>query len=249
MPSIEPKDGIGSWKLWEQICCRFVVRSSSCARLINKQIGSSDAPVISSLDELAADLAELADIMAPKGFRIAYENWCWATHAPDWKDVWAIVKKANRPNLGLCLDAFQSAGGEWADPRTESGLIEDAPKEDIEKRWHQSCQDLANTIPADKVFFLQISDAYKMSPPIPDKADESGLRTRGQRSHDYRPLPYDGEYLPVVDFAKAILGTGFRGWFSTEVFDGKDPAKYDDMGPHAKKAMKCLQRLLDEASA
>lgn len=66
--------------------------------------------------DMAADLAELADEMAPKGFRIVYENWSWATHTQTWKDVWEIVWKADRPNLGLCLDTFQSAGGEWGRP-------------------------------------------------------------------------------------------------------------------------------------
>ncbi|KAL0571000.1 hypothetical protein V5O48_010958, partial [Marasmius crinis-equi] len=42
------------------------------------QIGSTDsdpAGITSSFDDMAADLRELADLIAPKGFRIAYENW------------------------------------------------------------------------------------------------------------------------------------------------------------------------------
>ncbi|KAK4943591.1 hypothetical protein LTR10_016886 [Elasticomyces elasticus] len=215
------------------------------------QIGSSDAEGISSsFDYLASDLAELADIFAEKGFRIAYENWCWATHAPTWKDVWEIVKKADRPNLGLCLDTFQSAGGEWGSPMTKSGLIEDVDKSELDKRWKASCEELAKTVPAEKIFFLQISDAYKMDPPLEDKPDESGLRPRGQWSHDYRPVPYNGGYLPVEDFTKAVLATGFRGWLSMEVFDGKAPEKYgDDMTPYAKGAFVSLQKLLNEAGA
>jgi hypothetical protein len=51
------------------------------------QVGSSDSPnITSSTTELAHDLAELADLLAPSGFRIAYENWCWATHAPNMED-------------------------------------------------------------------------------------------------------------------------------------------------------------------
>ncbi|KIV79876.1 hypothetical protein PV11_07417 [Exophiala sideris] len=213
------------------------------------QIGSSDAEGISSsFDYLASDLAELADIFAEKGFRIAYENWCWATHAPTWKDVWEIVKKADRPNLGLCLDTFQSAGGEWGSPMTKSGLIEDVDKSELDKSWKASCEELSKTVPAEKIFFLQISDAYKMDPPLEDKADESGLRPRGQWSHDYRPVPYNGGYLPVEDFTKAVLATGFRGWLSMEVFDGKAPEKYgDDMTPYAKGAFVSLQKLLNEA--
>ena len=186
-------------------------------------------------------------MMAPRNFRIAYENWCWATHAPDWKHVWEIVKKADRPNIGLCLDTFQSAGGEWADPTTKSGLVGDGDEASVCQRWQESCKELAKTVPADKIFLLQISDAYKMDPPIPDKEDDSGTRPRGQWSHDHRPLPYDGGYLPVEDFTEAVLATGFRGWFSMEVFDGRGPEKYQEMEPFARKAMQSLQTLLDKS--
>ncbi|KAI0425890.1 3-dehydroshikimate dehydratase [Xylaria sp. FL1042] len=216
------------------------------------QVGSSDAEGISGdFDELAADLAELADLCAQKGLRVAYENWCWATRAPGWRDVWDIVRRANRPNLGLCLDTFQSAGGEWGDPRTETGLLggcsdddDDDDKDGLEGRWRESLRDLAATVPAEKIFLLQISDAYRMDPPLEDRPDENGLRPRGRWSHDYRPLPYDGGYLPVKDFLDAVLGTGFRGWLSVEVFDGRGKDKYDDMGEYSKKAMASLQKLL-----
>lgn len=192
----------------------------------------------------------LADIMATKNYRIAYENWCWATRAPDWKDVWRIVEKANKPNLGLCLDTFQSAGGEWADPTTKSGLREDKSRESVEADWKASCEELSRTIPPEKIFLLQVSDAYKMDPPLENKNDKDGLRPRGQWSHDYRPLPYDGGYLPVVDFAEAVLKTGFRGWFSIEVFDGQGPKKYpDDMNPFAQQAMDSVNKMLQEAGS
>ncbi|KEF56435.1 uncharacterized protein A1O9_08016 [Exophiala aquamarina CBS 119918] len=210
------------------------------------QVGSSDSEGISAnFDQLAADLAELADMLSEKGFKIAYENWCWATHAPTWKDVWQIVQKANRPNLGLCLDTFQSAGGEWGSPVTESGLNGDGKRAELDHRWKRSCKLLSETVPPEKIFFLQISDAYRMDPPSQDKPDDSGLRSRGQWSHDYRPMPYDGGYLPIEDFTRAVLQTGFRGWFSIEVFDGKGPQKYgDDMGPYAGRTLESLRKLL-----
>lgn len=216
------------------------------------QVGSSDSPdITSSASQLADDLAELADLLAARGYRIAYENWCWATHAPTWKDVWTIVKMADRPNIGLCLDTFQSAGGEWGDPTTESGRIETAniPENDLTMSYRISLRELAKTVPPEKIFFLQISDAYRVSPPLNAQPDESGLRPRGQWSHDYRPLPYDGGYLPIVEFVQAVLATGFRGWFSIEVFDGKFEEKYgDDMASFAKQAADAHRRLLDEAS-
>lgn len=214
------------------------------------QVGSSDAEGISSSGpQLAADLAELADMLAEKGFRLAYENWCWATHAPSWKDVWTIVKEANRPNIGLCLDTFQTAGGEWGDPTTSSGLVESGgvSKEDVDISYDISLQELARTVPAEKIYILQISDAYRVSPPLKHKKDESGLRPRGRWSHDYRPLPYDGGYLPIAHFAEAVLATGFRGWFSVEVFDGQYEKKYgEDLHRFARTAREGCVKLLEE---
>ncbi|KAL8921478.1 MAG: hypothetical protein Q9172_003983 [Xanthocarpia lactea] len=217
------------------------------------QIGSTDSPhALSSLDYLASDLRELCDLLSPHRFRLAYENWCWATHAPDWKDVWEIVQKVDRPNIGLCLDTFQTAGGEWADPTTASGLIErEGGKEYLDKQFKTSLQILAKTIPKDKIYILQISDAYKPPKPLDAKQDEQGLRPRGRWSSCLRPVPFDGGYLPVTEVAKAVLETGFRGWFSMEVFDGGpdgEDMEWKEMGTYAKKAMQAHKRLLEEAA-
>lgn len=222
------------------------------------QVGSTDTPshkITSDRTKLAADLAELADILAQDGLRIAYENWCWATHAPTWKDVWEIVQLADRPNVGLCLDTFQSAGGEWADPTTASGRLEGGVSlRARETAWKGSLRELARSVPAEKVFFLQISDAYLVSPPLaphPEPDDDSGLRPRGRWSHDYRPLPYDGGYMgkQCAEFARAVLETGFRGWFSVEVFDGEWEKKYGDgLMRFAETARDNTRKLVEEAA-
>lgn len=225
------------------------------------QVGSTDTPshkITSDKKTLAADLAELADLLKAHNpsYRIGYENWCWATHAPTWRDVWEIVQLADRPNIGLCLDTFQSAGGEWGDPTTASGLIESpsaSSSEQLDKSWRASVRELTKTIPADKIFFFQISDAYRMDPPLaphPEPNDDSGQRPRGRWSHDYRPLPYDGGYLPIADFTRAVLETGFRGWFSVEVFDGQFEKKYgDNLGKFADTARESTRKLINEAAA
>ncbi|WQF76532.1 Putative xylose isomerase-like, TIM barrel domain, xylose isomerase-like superfamily [Colletotrichum destructivum] len=214
------------------------------------QVGSSDSPGISSsFADLAADLAELADLLATRGFRIAYENWCWATHAPSWKDVWDIVRLADRPNLGLCLDTFQSAGGEFGDPTTASGRIEAGGlvEEELRSSYESSLRELTKTVPSEKIYFLQISDAYKVEPPLGTEADAEGLRPRGRWSHDHRPLPYDGGYLPIVQFLEAVMGTGFRGWLSVEVFDGKFEDKYgDDLKGYAVKGREAVAKMLGD---
>ena len=75
------------------------------------------------------------------------------------------------------------------------------------------------------------------------------MRPRARWSLNLRPVPFDGGYLPVVDVAKAVLETGFRGWFSTEVFDGGPSGRdqeWKDMPGYAKKAMRAHERLLRE---
>ncbi|KAI0615429.1 3-dehydroshikimate dehydratase [Pyrenophora tritici-repentis] len=215
------------------------------------QVGSTD----SSLDKLdkgkiVPDLQLLCDILADHGFRLAYENWCWSTHAPDWKHVWNIVQQVDRPNIGLCLDTFQTAGGEWGDPRTASGLREDVSKDELDKRFQKSLEELSTTIPKEKIYLLQISDAYKVPQPFDVERDDAGLLPRGRWSHDFRPLPYNGGYLPVVDVARAVLKTGFRGWFSYEVFDGGADGKAMDVDivAYAHAARNVQNRLLAECT-
>jgi sugar phosphate isomerase/epimerase len=162
------------------------------------------------------------------------------------------VEEANRPNIGLCLDTFQTAGGEWGDPTTTSGLIEDMGGISArEAKLKASLYELANTIPKDKIYLLQISDAYKPDSPLKDKVDKSGLRPRGQWSHDYRPYPYNGGYLPVEEVAKAVLQTGTRCWFSMEVFDGGKAGKEErepDFERFTLGAMNSIKKLLDTCS-
>ena len=216
------------------------------------QVGSTDTPAdklitkngVVDRDAVVADLRELADLLGEHGFRLAYENWCWSTHAPDWADVWDIAQQVNRDNIGLCLDTFQTAGGEWADPSTESGKL---AGDGAQERFGASLAGLSSRVPADKIYLLQISDAYRLDEPITEDADD-GLRPRGRWSHDYRPLPYEG-YLPVVDVARAVLKTGFRGWFSYEVFDFP-PWKQGirDLDAYAEQAFDCQRRLIQDCA-
>ena len=182
---------------------------------------------------------------------MAYENWCWATEAPKWKDVWEIVDQVNRPNIGLCLDTFQTAGGEWGDPTTDSGLIEcDGGREALEKQFEASLRALSAIIPPEKIYILQISDAYKPQRPLDSKPDSNGLRPRGQWSSTLRPIPFSNGYLPVVRVATAVLRTGFRGWFSMEVFDAGPEGtgrEWNDMPEFAQEAMRAHQQLLEHS--
>lgn len=189
-------------------------------------------------------------MLGEHNFKLAYENWAWSTHAPDWKDVWEIVQKVDLPNVGLCLDTFQTGGGELGDPTTQSGMVEDVSKEELQKRFDRSLNELRETVPSDKIYLLQISDAYKPKQPFSKGPDESGTRPKGRWSHDFRPLPFNGGYLPVVEVTKAVLKTGFRGWFSYEVFDGGPDGTGRDyeLDAFAVTARECHKKLLEECA-
>ncbi|KAK7928843.1 hypothetical protein PG985_005841 [Apiospora marii] len=203
---LQPLTNFEGWKLGYQDSERkdAFARARGWMRIMEAlgtdmlQLGSSDADEIShSTDDFAADLAKLADVCAENGFRLAYENRCWATQARTWRAVWDIVKKADRPNLGLCLDTFQTAGGEFGDPTTETGLIEGLSRAELQSRWRKSLQELAAIVPPERIFLLRISDAYRMDPPIKQSEDGQEQQARSEWSHSYRALPFDGGYLPV----------------------------------------------------
>ena len=154
-------------------------------------------------------------MLSVHGMRLAYENWCWATAAPTWRDVLELVQLTDCPNIGLCLDTFQTAGYEWGDPTASSGRVENGT-------YFSDLKDLEK-IAAQKIYLLQISDAYR--PPEPLSRDvENEMRPRARWSQSFRPMPDKG-YLPVVDMGSVVLRSGFRGWFSVEIFDGGPDGK------------------------
>ncbi|KKA20242.1 3-dehydroshikimate dehydratase [Rasamsonia emersonii CBS 393.64] len=237
--SVERENAFARAKGWIQIM-------NACGTDL-LQVGATDTPgekISTRREDIVEDLRQLADMLAREKYRMAYENWCWSTHAPTWKDVWEIVKAVDRPNVGLCLDTFQTAGAEWGDPTTASGLIEDVPKEELDKRFAASMDELARSIPPEKIYLLQISDVYKPVQPL-ERKDINGLRPRGRWSHDFRPMPYDGGYLPIEQVTKAVLKTGFRGYFSMEIFDSGPDGKGKDyeMEQFALKAQQSMQTL------
>ncbi|RAK96116.1 sugar phosphate isomerase/epimerase family protein [Aspergillus ibericus CBS 121593] len=220
------------------------------------QVGSTDTPndkLTTSHEDIVADLRELADLLGTRNQRIAYENWCWSSHAPTWKQVWEIVHAVDRPNIGLCLDTFQTAGSEYGDPTTSSGHIEESTAPTTElltQQYIASLDELARTVPADKIYLLQVSDAYKPLSPFENMTID-GARPRALWSHNFRPMPYRGGYLPIEEMGRAVLKTGFRGWFSMEIFDGGKTGKEQpaDMGPYAKDAMASAKKFLERCAA
>ncbi|WP_433731364.1 bifunctional sugar phosphate isomerase/epimerase/4-hydroxyphenylpyruvate dioxygenase family protein [Actinoplanes sp. CA-051413] len=96
---------------------------------------SSVSPAAIDDDALAAEqLALLADRAQARGMRIAYEALAWGRHVSTWDHSWRIVRDADHPALGLCLDSFHV-------------LSREAGTDDIAR------------ITPGKIFFLQLADA------------------------------------------------------------------------------------------
>jgi 4-hydroxyphenylpyruvate dioxygenase len=66
--------------------------------------------------------------------------------------------------------------------------------------------DTIRSIPGDKIFIVQMADAPALSMDLL------------YWSRHYRNMPGEGD-LPVVDFARAVLATGYDGPFSLEIFN------------------------------
>ena len=96
---------------------------------------SSVAP--DALDDdarIAEQLNTLAERAAARGMRVSYEALAWGRHVNTYERSWEIVRRADHPALGLCVDSFHilSRGSDPAAIRE---------------------------IPGEKLFFLQLADA------------------------------------------------------------------------------------------
>ncbi|WP_419992546.1 bifunctional sugar phosphate isomerase/epimerase/4-hydroxyphenylpyruvate dioxygenase family protein [Streptomyces boninensis] len=100
---------------------------------------SSVSPDAIDDDALAAEqLHALAEQARQHGIRIAYEALAWGRHVSTYDHAWRIVRLADHPALGTCLDSFHILSRD-SDPKG----IED--------------------IPGEKIFFLQLADAPRIA--------------------------------------------------------------------------------------
>ncbi|GAA6024951.1 hypothetical protein JCM10207_001444 [Rhodosporidiobolus poonsookiae] len=210
---------------------------------------STPAPATSgALEDCAADLAWLADEAAryTPPIRIMYEGLSFGAHRQRWQDAWEVVEKADRPNLGICLDSFNTLALEWADPYQPTGRLSD----DVDEKLEENMQELVRRVPGDKIFFYQVADGRFMSPPLTPPSDPSIPRIRPwSRSHRLFPLESSlGAYLPVARFSDAVVATGYSGPWSLEVFNDSLSEEGEQVPrQHAQRAMKGVARAAREA--
>ncbi|MES5818237.1 TIM barrel protein [Streptomyces sp. RG80] len=110
-----------------------------------RRLGTDTVLVCSSVHPLAVDddalaagqLARLADVATEFGIRVAYEALAWGRHVSTYDHAWQIVRAADHPALGTCLDSFHILSRD-SEPKSLEGIAD---------------------IPGEKIFFLQLADA------------------------------------------------------------------------------------------
>lgn len=173
------------------------------------------------MDKIVADIVELADIgsKADPVVNLAYESMSWGAHNNLWEHSWEVVKRADRLNVGLCLDTYHIASRVWGDPCSSTGKTASADAD-----LAASLGRLVQEVGVNKIFYLQISDAERLSSPLVRGHEfynpEQPPHMSWSRNARLFPCEEDrGGYLPVLDVTRAIVnGVGYRGWISMEIF-------------------------------
>ena len=73
---------------------------------------STSAHATDDTDAIARDLAKLAMLALPLGVRVAYEGLSWGRTINEYTSAWDVVARADRPNLGVAIDAFHTLAAE-----------------------------------------------------------------------------------------------------------------------------------------
>jgi 4-hydroxyphenylpyruvate dioxygenase len=149
----------------------------------------------------------------------------------------------------MCLDTFNIAGREWADPASSSGKVENA-----DEVFGESMRRMVKEIDVRKVFYVQVVDAERLTRPLdrthPFHVD--GQKPRMSWSRNCRLFLCEGErggYLPVFDVLRAICdekdGLGYKGWISFELFNRSLTEEGSNVPiEHADRAVKSWGRIV-----
>ncbi|KAH8701897.1 4-hydroxyphenylpyruvate dioxygenase [Talaromyces proteolyticus] len=208
--------------------------------------------IASDTDALVKDMRQIADMGLAESphVRFAFENVAWGTYIDTWEGVWEVVKRVDRPNLGLCLDTFNILGRIWADPASPTGKLADA--DDV---LTNSLERLKQNVPREKVFYVQVVDAERLELPMNDRhplwVEKQPPRMTWSRNCRLFVFENDrGGYMPVVDLAKVIFhDIGFQGWVSMELFS-RSMASAERNVPvsHADRASVAWRKLKEKLS-
>ncbi|GGF05151.1 bifunctional sugar phosphate isomerase/epimerase/4-hydroxyphenylpyruvate dioxygenase family protein [Mycetocola zhadangensis] len=201
-------EGVGP-DLLEQNLRRAAAKFSLMNRLgIETMLLCSNVATARSGDEqlAAAQLRELGVLAERFGVRVAYEALAWGKFVDDYEQAARIVRLADHPRIGVCLDSFHILS-KGHDPQA------------------------IETIPAAKIFFVQLADAPILSMDVLSW------------SRHHRLFPGEGGF-DLAAFMGHLVRTGYDGPVSLEIFN--DTFRQSDPRATAIDARRSLRLLEDE---
>ncbi|KAF2753650.1 hypothetical protein EJ05DRAFT_489838 [Pseudovirgaria hyperparasitica] len=148
-----------------------------------------------------ADLRKMADLGLDKRpiMRFCYESLAWDTNADTWEKSLEVVQQVDRPNFGICLDAFNIAARVFADSAAPSGCARDGMKELV-----SSLERLRCSVEPAKVFLVQLVDAGRLKEPLVEGHElyQAAQPSRMSWSRNCRLFYGEhGGYLPIREIA------------------------------------------------
>ena len=204
-------EGVGP-ELLEQNLRRAAAKFALMNRLgIDTLLLCSNVATARSGDEqlAAAQLRQLGDVAERFGVRVAYEALAWGRFVDSYEAAARIVRLADHPRIGLCLDSFH-----------------------ILSKGHNP--EAIETIPADKIFFVQMADAPLLSMDVLSW------------SRHHRLFPGEGGF-DLGTFMGHLVRTGYDGPISLEIFN--DTFRQADPLATAVDARRSLRWLEHETAA
>lgn len=207
--------------------------SNNCIRDEEEEV------VINELQNLADLAASITPVVS-----IAFEPLSMGISHSTWEDALRVVQRVNRDNFGFCIDSFHIATKLWADPFSGDGTMRKA-----DERLRESLRRIVGLCPIEKIFYVQLSDGERFTPPFSEKHPwfVTGEAPLFSWSKNARPFPLEtqlGGYLPVVEIAGAcIVQKGFTGWVSLETFDWRMRAEGFRPGEAAARGIEAWKRV------
>ncbi len=203
-------EGVGP-DLLEQNLRRAAAKFTLMNRLgIQTMLLCSNVATARSGDEqlAAAQLRELGDLAEEFGVRVAYEALAWGRFVDSYEVAARIVRLADHDRIGVCLDSFH-----------------------ILSKGHNP--EAIETIPAEKIFFVQLADAPLLSMDVLSW------------SRHHRVFPGEGGF-DLGAFLGHLMRTGYDGPISLEIFN--DTFRQSSPGATAIDARRSLRWLENEAA-
>ena len=152
---------------------------------------STSAHASGDFDHIAADLRKVAMLATPLGIRVGFEALSWGRHVNDFALSWEIVQRADRDNLGVCIDSFHVLAN--------CGL-------------NGTDFDALATIPGERIAFVQLSDFLWNAVRTPEERIET--------ARHLRVFPGEGVHSAELSrMIRMIDRAGYRGDWSFEVFN------------------------------